>query len=151
MNDLYAIPGFEQASRPGIKKVMSSMLFVEKPMKKFPQGTRDLFPAKVRVSDVVDAVMAAHPDIAPFFFRGIGHRCQFLESQIMVEVLRIILGMKSIGGVALPIHDAILVQASAARVATNVMTHTFWVKTGLEAVVDVLTPHDLEDPLPTAA
>ena len=69
----------------------------------------------------------------------------------MVEVLTLILGKKSIGGVALPIHDAILVPASAQRIATNVMTHTFWRKTGLEAVVDVLTPHDLEGPLPTAA
>ena len=69
----------------------------------------------------------------------------------MVEVLRLILGMKSIGGVALPIHDAILVQASAQRIATNVMTRTFWLKTGLEAVVEAKPLHDLEDPLPTAA
>ncbi|WP_116087782.1 hypothetical protein, partial [Tropicimonas sp. IMCC34011] len=75
MNDLYAIPGFE-AYRSGIKRVMSSMLFVEKRMTKFPRGTRDLFPANVRVSDVVDAVMATHPAISPFFFKGIGHRCQ---------------------------------------------------------------------------
>jgi len=69
----------------------------------------------------------------------------------MVEVLRIILGMKSIGGVALPIHDAILVPASAQRVATNVMTYTFRQRTGLEAAVDVLTSQDLVDPLPAAA
>ncbi|MBY6203258.1 hypothetical protein KUV65_17990, partial [Maritalea mobilis] len=117
----------------------------------FPRGTRDLFPADVRVSDVVDAVMTAHPAIAPYFFKGIGHRCQFHESQIMVEILTIILGMKSIGGVALPIHDAVLVPTSAQRIATNVMTYTFRRRTGLEAVVDVLTSHDLEDPLPTAA
>jgi len=150
MADLYAIPGFE-GCRPGIKSLMSSMLFVERRMTKFPRGTRELFPAKVRVSDVVDAVMAAHPEIAPFFFKGIGHRCQYFESQIMVEVLRIILGMKSIGGVALPIHDAILVPASAQRVATNVMTYTFRQRTGLEAAVDVLTSQDLVDPLPAAA
>lgn len=150
VDDLYAIPDFE-AYRPGIKRVMSSMLFVEKPLKKFPQGTRKCFPPHVRVSDVFEAILAAHPAISPFFFKGIGHLCQFLESQIMVEVLRIILGMKSIGGVALPIHDAILVPASAQRIATNVMAYTFQLKTGLEAVVDVRTRHDLEDPLLTAA
>jgi hypothetical protein len=49
------------------------------------------------------------------------------------------------------VSAAILVPASAQRVATNVMTYTFQRKTGLEAVVDVLTQYDLEDPLSTAA
>ncbi|MBU3000017.1 hypothetical protein KO491_09205, partial [Roseovarius nubinhibens] len=86
MYDLYAIPGFEQ-HRPGIKKVASAMLFVEAPISRFPVDTRHLFPESVKIGDVTDAIMAAHPEIADFFFTGIGHRCQFLESQILVEVL----------------------------------------------------------------
>ena len=148
--DLYDIPGFSDY-RTGIKRVMSSMLFLEKPMTKFPRGTRDLFPSHVSVTDVVEAVRKAHPAIAPFFFKGIGHRCQYLESQIMIDVLRITLGMQDVGGVALPIHDAILVPASGVEVAKNVMTYTFWLKTGLEGVVDVLTAHDFEDKLLDAA
>ncbi|WP_085890256.1 hypothetical protein, partial [Pseudooceanicola marinus] len=86
MDDLYAIPGFEEY-RPGIKKVASSMLFVEAPKSRFPVDTRHLFPKAVKIGDVTDAIMAAHPDIAGYFFTGIGHRCQFLESEILVEVL----------------------------------------------------------------
>jgi len=69
----------------------------------------------------------------------------------MIDVLRITLGMQDVGGVALPIHDAILVPASGVEVAKNVMTYTFWLKTGLEGVVDVLTAHDFEDKLLDAA
>lgn len=69
----------------------------------------------------------------------------------MVDVLRVTLGMHDVGGVALPIHDAILVPASGVDVAKNVMTYTFWLKTGLEGVVDVLTAEDFEDTQSEAA
>ncbi|OAN68539.1 hypothetical protein A8B78_22320 [Jannaschia sp. EhC01] len=144
MDDLYAISGFA-AFRPGVKKIMSSMLFVDKPITRFPKGTRNLFPKGVSVCDVTDAVSVSHPNIAQYFFTGIGHHCQFLESQIMVEVLRVLMGMKSMGIIALPIHDAVLVPASAEKVVKNVMLHTFLNKTGQSGVVDVLTKQQLEE------
>jgi hypothetical protein len=150
MDDLYAIPGIK-ADRTGIKRVMSSMLFVDKPMTRFPKGTRKHFPKNVRVTDVTEAIMAMHPALVPYFFTGIGHRCQYRESQIMVEVLRLIFGIKSEGIIALPIHDAILVPISGERIAKSVMRHTFWTKTGQDAVLDVLTLQALEQTLAEAA
>ncbi|MEP3124836.1 MAG: hypothetical protein ABJO52_23405, partial [Nisaea sp.] len=121
MDDLYAIPGFERC-RPGIKKVMSSMQFVEAPLARFPKETKRLFPDGVKVGDVTAAIMAAHPDIADAFHTGIGHRCQFLESQILVEVL---LTLKEKDITALPIHDAVIVPVSAIATAKQVMLDVF--------------------------
>ena len=148
MADLYAIPGFEQL-RDGVKKVVSAMLFVEQPLSRFPQGTRNLFPRHIRVQEVTDAVIAAHREIATEFFTGIGHHCQFRESEILVEVLRI---LNAHGITALPIHDAILVPASATSRAKQVMLYTFKVKTRIDGEVTILTAqqHPVEDP-PLAA
>ncbi|TKA93843.1 hypothetical protein FAZ78_25675, partial [Cereibacter changlensis] len=141
MKDLYRIPGLEK-HRAGVKKVMSSMLFVEKPLSRFPQGTRDLFPRKMRVENVTEAIMAAHPEIAGEFFTGVGHRCQFRESQILVEVLRI---LNANGITALPIHDAILVPASASTLAKRVMLYTFKRKTRIDGEVTILTAQQHPD------
>jgi hypothetical protein len=143
MTDLYAIPGFEK-SRDGVKRVMAAMLFVEQPLSRFPQGTRKLFPRQTRVQDVTDGVIAAHPEIASKLFRGVGHHCQFLESQILVEVLRILNGM---GVTALPIHDAVLVPASASSLAERVMLYTFKRKTGIDGKVTIHTTqqHQVEN------
>ncbi|MEX3314759.1 hypothetical protein [Sulfitobacter sp. PS-8MA] len=149
MQDLYDIPGID-GERQGIKKVMSSMQFVEKPLSRFPQGTCRYFGRDVRVKDVENAILSTHPDIADTFHRGLGHRCQFMESQILVEVLRVLNGM---GVVPLPIHDAILVPASAVDLAQRVMLYTFKRHTGQDGEVDVLTKHDFgpDDDLQLAA
>ncbi|WP_217352545.1 hypothetical protein, partial [Ruegeria sp. HKCCC1038] len=86
MSDLYAIPGFENY-RPGIKKFMSSMLFAEVPIRRMPRGLRELFPPSVSAAEVTKAIQSAHPDIGHMFGTGIGHRCQYLESEILVSVL----------------------------------------------------------------
>ncbi|QFS97322.1 hypothetical protein FIV06_07815 [Labrenzia sp. THAF191b] len=142
MADLYDIPGFDLQDRPGIKKVMSSMQFVEASLTRFPKETRDLFPTKVKIGDVTASIMAAHPDISDAFFTGIGHRCQFLESQILVEVL---LTLKETNIIALPIHDAIIVPASAVATAKEVMLDVFKRRTGQNGVVDILTKQQFED------
>ncbi len=142
MVDLYDIPGFDMEHRPGIKKVMSSMQFVEAPLTRFPKETKRLFPDRAKVGDVTAAIMAAHPDIADAFFTGIGHRCQFLESQILVEVL---LTLKDKNITALPIHDAIIVPVSAVATAKQVMLDVFKRRTGQDGVVDILTKQQFED------
>ncbi|WP_058319468.1 hypothetical protein, partial [Thalassovita mediterranea] len=135
MDDLYAIEGFERC-RPGVKRVASSMLFVDAPLSRFPQETRHLFPQSIKVSDVTDAIISSHPDIAAYFFTGIGHRCQFLESEILIEVL---LTLMSMNIVALPIHDAIIVPASSAAQAKAVMLEVFKKRTGQEGAVELIT------------
>lgn len=144
MNDLYAIKGLGDQDRKGIKKVMSSMQFVMSPLKRFPKGTRKYFSEDVKVQDVTEAIMKTHPGIAHLFHTGIGHHCQYLESCILVEVLRI---LNSFTITALPIHDAIIVPVSAVEKAKRVMLHTFEVKTGQKGTVDVLTLQRLEENL----
>ncbi|PJE28538.1 hypothetical protein, partial [Pseudooceanicola marinus] len=52
--------------------------------------------------------------------------------------------LKSHGIVALPIHDAVLVPASAAAKAMAVMLEVFKKRTGQEGVVDLITKEQLE-------
>lgn len=134
MEDLYAIPGFEQ-HRDGIKKVVCSMMFSPHRLERFPRGVRRFFPKSVKIEDVVSAIEAAHPAIRDAFCSGIGHRCQFMESEIMMSVLD---DLASERVTALPIHDAVLVPASAADTAQQVMLDVFKTKTGFEGVVEVV-------------
>lgn len=94
--DAYTLPGLE-GCRAGVKKVMNAVLFAEAPLTRFPKDTRSLFPRRVNLSQVVAALEQTHAPIRSAFFTGIGHRLQFVESQILVEVLR---GRRSPGGQA---------------------------------------------------
>ncbi|MER9225090.1 hypothetical protein NKI39_05450 [Mesorhizobium sp. M0664] len=119
--DLYDIWG-HGLNRPGIKKVMSAMIFASDTLNRFPKGTRRLFSRSYKVGDVVEAIEAKHPLIRNHFHRGLGHDAQFIESEIMIEVL---LTLKDRGIVALPIHDAVLVPVSVVSMAKKVMLDTF--------------------------
>ena len=129
--DSYLVPGFEM-HRQGIKKVMNAMLFTTKPLMRMPQGVRNEFSARHRVQDVVTAIEAAHPAIKDMFFTDIGHELQFIESQILVDVL---LKLRGEGIIALPIHDAVLVPASKVALAKDIMLSSFKHHTGIEGIV----------------
>jgi len=81
---------------------------------------------------IVEIIRNAHPKIAAYLGTEIGHRIQFIESQIMVGVL---LKLRAIKVVALPIHDALLVPASNADQARTVMLSEFKRHTGIEGRV----------------
>lgn len=131
--DLYDIWGYG-LNRPGIKKVMSAMIFASDTLNRFPKGTRRLFSRSYKVGDVVEAIEAKHPMIRNCFHRGLGHDAQFIESQIMVEVL---LTLKDQGIMALPIHDAVMVPASAVSIAKEIMLDTFQRHARVEGTVAV--------------
>lgn len=133
MDDLYAIPGFEEY-RKGIKIVFSAMVFHNKPLSRMPRGAGGRFPKGVRIGDITEAIMRHHSVIADLFFNGAGHQVQFQESQIMVDIL---LALKSKGIVALPIHDAILVAKSNAELAKQVMVDVFLHHVGLPGLVEI--------------
>lgn len=120
-DDLYAIWGYGN-HRDGIKKVMNAMIFASRPLTRFPKQTRKLFRSGDRIGEVVEAIEQQHPLIKDRFYRGLGHHTQFIESQTMVDVL---LTLKSEDVVALPIHDAVMVPASKASIAKEVMLSTF--------------------------
>lgn len=131
--DLYDIWGYGK-NRPGFKKVMSAMIFASDALARFPKGTRSLFSRSYKVGDVVEAIEAKHPMIKDYFHRGLGHDVQFIESQIMVEVL---LTLKASGVVALPIHDAVMVPSSKASLAKEVMLDVFKEHAHVEGTVTV--------------
>ncbi|TGV29079.1 hypothetical protein EN785_37740, partial [Mesorhizobium sp. M8A.F.Ca.ET.142.01.1.1] len=91
--------------------------------------TRKLFRRGDKIAEVVAAIEQKHELIRDRFHRGLGHEVQFIESQIMVEVLLI---MKASGITALPIHDALMVPASAAATAREVMLSVFKRVAGVE-------------------
>lgn len=142
MEDLYNVAGFEDC-RSGIKKVFSAMVFADKPLKRFPKGTRDLFHEGTKVAEVTAAILSTHKDIRDYFHNGFGHQCQFIESRIMVQVLRVFLGIDNGRGIALPIHDAILVPESMVEIAIKVMRYNFELTTKQKASIDILTAGDL--------
>jgi hypothetical protein len=85
--DAYTLSGLEK-SRDGVKKVFNAMLF-KHPVVKFPKGARDLFPRKVKCKDVTDAILLRHPMLKGVLsYPETGHQLQFLESEIMMRVLR---------------------------------------------------------------
>ncbi|WP_340161317.1 hypothetical protein [uncultured Hoeflea sp.] len=131
--DLYSIPGY-LPHRDGIKRVMSAMLFATKEIERFPRNTKKLFRKEEFIRDVIQAISNKHPDISNCFFRGIGHEAQFVESTILLRILK---DLREVGVTALPIHDAILVPASSIDKAREVMKDAFLSIAGVEASVSV--------------
>ena len=130
-HDLYDIRGYS-TNRPGIKKVMSAMIFASATLNRFPKGTRRLFSSSYKIGDVVEVIEEKHPLIKDCFHRGLGHDIQFIESQIMVEVLQT---LKAADVVALPIHDAVMVPASKAALVRDVMLEMFKKHARVEGIV----------------
>lgn len=129
--DAYAVSGLT-SHREGVKKVFNALLFADQRPKRFPQGTRHLFPARVTIEHVVAALEDMHKPIATQFFTGIGHRVMFVESEILVDVL---VRLKELNVVALPVHDAIIVRRSEREQAREVMLEVFAERTGVEGLV----------------
>lgn len=115
--DMYLIPGLHPESRPGIKKFISAGLFRESTRKRFPkdrdsgQSILDQFHPSDRCksySQVLTLIEAVHPSLVlDFFGTGVGHHLQFLESQLMVNLL---LKACQQGLVCLPLHDCLIVR-----------------------------------------
>jgi len=129
--DAYTLPGLEKY-RDGVKKVFNAMLF-KHPVVKFPKGARALFPRRVKCEDVTEAILNRHP-----MLRGVlsspetGHRLQFLESEIMMRVLR---QCQKRNIVALPVFDCVVVKASAEDAVTKIMRREFKAIAVLEVTV----------------
>ncbi|ERP87259.1 hypothetical protein Q669_10870 [Labrenzia sp. C1B10] len=131
--DLYQVPGFEE-HRAGIKQLFNAMVFSTKRLSRMPQGVRKSFLKEHSVEQVMRQIEKVHAPIAGYFFVGAGHGAQFIESNILVDVL---LELKELGVTALPIHDAILVPRSKVATARSTMLEAFRRHTGIEGVVSV--------------
>lgn len=129
--DLYAFPGYFK-QRAGIKRVMSAMTFATSRLDRFPKETKRLFRKSDKIGEVVAEIERQHPLIKGYFHRGLGHDAQFIESQVLIEVIKT---LKSDGIVALPIHDAIMVPASRVDRSKEVMLDAFHRLSGVEGLV----------------
>jgi hypothetical protein len=130
--DAYIIPGYEW-HREGVKKVFNALLFTDRPLERFPLGTRKLFPDRASVGEVVLLLAEKHRPIAHLFCTNIGFRDMFIESEILVDVL---LQLLDRGITALPVHDAVIVARSKAPMAKEVMLSVFQAHTGVSGAVE---------------
>ena len=131
LGDAYTLPGLEQ-SRDGVKRVFNAMLF-KHPVTQFPKGVRELFPQKVKCGDVTDAILQRHPTLKGVLSsEETGHQLQFIESEIMMGVLRKCLECNI---VALPIFDCVVVKSSAEKTVKEIMKSEFKAATGLNIEV----------------
>jgi len=132
--DLYdiGVPGAD--IRAGVKKVFNAMLYATKPLMRFPQHCLHHFPRGTRFEDIMAGITERHSTIAHHFFTGIGIHAMYLESEIMIDVLRTLIDH---GIVALPIHDAVVVPASATELVRTVMLDVFHHHVGTQGVVTV--------------
>jgi hypothetical protein len=131
--DAYALPGLEEY-REGVKKVFNTMLF-KHPVEKLPKGSRKLklFPRRLKCEDITEAILKRHPKL-----RGVlsnpdtGHQLQFLESEIMMRVLR---QCQKRNIVALPVFDCVVVKVSAEVIVGEIMRREFKAVAGLDVTV----------------
>lgn len=115
------------------------MLFDHSRRTKFPKGARKLFPRRVKVADVTAAIFERHPMLkGTLSAAGIGHTLMFLESKIMMGVLR---RCQKKGIIALPVFDCVVVRASAAGKVKTIMEKEFKSVAGLDVEV-----HEEGDP-----
>jgi hypothetical protein len=129
--DAYLLPGLE-AHRQGVKKVLNAVLFADKRLTRFPKGTRELLPARVAFEDVLEKLGQIHAPIRHLFHSEIGHRVQFVESEILVDVL---LTLRQQGITGLPVHDAVIIPRSSILEVTAIMLEVFKAHTGLDGLI----------------
>jgi hypothetical protein len=134
--DAYGLPGLGE-NREGVKKVFNAMLF-KHPVVKFPKGARALFPKRVNCKDVTEAILLRHP-----MLKGVlsspetGHLLQFLESEIMMGVLR---ECQKHNIVALPVFDCVVVKSSVQGTVRGMMRREFKAVAGLDVTVNRESP-----------
>lgn len=132
--DLYRIQGIDEKYREGIKTLMNAMLFTNEPLKRKPSGTAKDLPT-YSITKLTQLVRDAHPDIASFFHSGEGHEAQYIESEIIMNVLERLKAKEIVG---LQLHDAVIVPKSATKVTHQVMLDAFKDMCGIDIQVSIL-------------
>lgn len=130
--DAYTLPSGKY-NRKEIKKIFSAMIYADKPLSRFPKGTKESFERSVKFADVRDEIFAYHHPITHLFGIGIGLKLMFIESQILMTAL---LECKNQGIVALPVHDALIIAESDKDTAKEIMLSSFRMITNTEGNVE---------------
>jgi hypothetical protein len=116
--DLYEIEGLDPVHRPAIKVVLSAMLSRTGEMKQLPPDARKLLPKEWNAKRIVAAIKKRHAPVAHLLGIDLGMSLMFRDSEILLAVLEELIERNII---ALPLHDAIIVQHSAIEAAIQVM------------------------------
>lgn len=131
--DLYAF-GRLGPYRCEAKMLLNALLSSDRPLTRFPRGTRGQMPKSWKFERVYDWVCRHHAPIVPLF--GTGHGLRFMKDESEV-LIRTLLKLKSLGITALPIHDCVLVASSNREAARAVMEESFLAITGAPGKVDI--------------
>jgi hypothetical protein len=138
VDDAYQLPlkhGLSQ-HREGVKRIFNAMLCTDERFIRYPRGTRKLIPKKsIKVDHVQDAILDYHRPIADMFFKGYGLNIMLTESKTLLTILGRLM-LQNI--VALPVHDALIVEQSNALYVMELMQTTFKELIG----VDIPVTHD---------
>jgi hypothetical protein len=87
----------------------------------------------VKCNDVTAAILEHHPNTKGVLSSvGIGHHLMFIESEIMMGVLR---QCRKRNIIALPVYDCVVVKASEADTVEKIMKKEFRAITGLSVSV----------------
>jgi hypothetical protein len=119
--DLYDVVG-DGSSREGWKTLINAMLFGDRPMTRWPEGTSRHFPTGTKLQDALALVRHVHAPIAKLFGTGVGFKLMLTESGILIEALA---HFAHRGITALPLHDSVLVAESDAEAAEGIMAEAF--------------------------
>jgi hypothetical protein len=131
--DLYTPPGYGPQHRATFKLAAQCAVFRFGRYRRWPEPDND--PAKRPVLPAVeafDALEAFHAPIRELFWKGVGHRTQRLESDLMVRTL---VTRPDLCG--LPVHDALYVPESLAEDAADALMQSFREVTGGECRVSI--------------
>ena len=120
-------------NRGTVKKLFAASLFAERKLGQWPDRMLAVS-GGLAVSTVLAGIWQAHPALEALSGRGIGHQLQYSESVILIDVLLRLIKQDI---PALPLHDCVLVQASAQADALGAMLHAFKLHTGATAYVDI--------------
>jgi hypothetical protein len=130
--------------RSGVKKVFNAMLFGGGMGKRLPSGAREYLPAKVTVDQVRRAITDRNPELAALFGSNVGYRLMFVESQILMTVLGLLMARNI---VALPLHDGLMVGVSKGEEAAKAMIEGAKSVTGFRFPVDLKEVNSFNDAL----
>jgi hypothetical protein len=131
--DLYAISGL-RSYRDETKWIINALLSSDEVHTRFPRQTRGRMPKSWKFERVYSAIARHHEPITPLFGSSSGLRFMYQESEILIRTL---LRLKSMGIIALPIHDCVLVARRNGEMAKAVMEESFQEVIGVSGVVEM--------------
>lgn len=131
--DLYAISGL-RSYRGETKRIINALLSSGEVHTRFPRQTRGTMPKSWKFERVYSAIARHHEPITPLFGSSSGLRFMYQESEILIRTL---LRLKSMGIIALPIHDCVLVARKNGEAAKAVMEESFREVMGVPGVVEM--------------